>query len=47
MFSLELHYQGDSSEYIQYTIINTKKEITLNYPKFAVMFFFQGTQERV
>ena len=47
MFSLESQYQGDSKEYTQYTIINIKKKITLNYPKSAAMGFFPGTQERV
>ena len=45
MFSLESPYRGDSNEYTQYTIFNIK--ITLNYPKYAAMKFFQGTQERV
>ena len=33
VFSLESPHWGDSNEYTQYTIINRKKEITLNYPK--------------
>ena len=32
--SLELPHQGDSNEYTQYAIINIKKKITLNYPKY-------------
>ena len=48
MFSLESPHQGDSDEYKQYTIFNTKKDLTLNYPKSAAMgFFFHETQERV
>ena len=31
---LELPHQGDSNEYKQHTIINIKKKITLNYPKY-------------
>ena len=46
MFSLEWPHRGDSNEYIQYTFSNIKK-ITLNYPNFAAMEFFQGTQELV
>ena len=37
---------ADSNEYLQYTIFNIKKKITLNYPKSAAM-GFQGTEERV
>ena len=48
MFLLESPHRGDSNEYTQYTIINIKKKITLNYPKSAAMGFFSlGTQERV
>ena len=47
MFSLESPHRGDSNEYTQYIILNVKKKNTLNYPKFAAMGFFQGTQERV
>ena len=47
VFSLESPHRGDSNEYIQYTIFNLKKKITLNYPKSAVMGFSQGAQERV
>ena len=31
MFSIESPHRGDSNEYTQYTIFNTKKE---NHPKF-------------
>ena len=37
MFSLQSSHQGDSNEYTQYTIFNTKKKITLDYPKSAAM----------
>ena len=47
LFSLESPHQGDSNEYTQYTIFNIKKKITLMYPKFEAIGFFQGTQERV
>ena len=47
VFSLESPHRGDSNEYIQYTIFNVEKKITLNYPKSAATGFFQGTQERV
>ena len=48
VFSLESPHRGNSNEYIQHTIINIKRKITLNYPKSAAMgFLFQGTQERV
>ena len=49
MFSLESPPRGDSNEYTQYTILNTKKKkINLNYPKSAVLgICFQGTEERV
>ena len=40
MFSLESPHQGDSNEYIQYTIFNMNKKNTLNYPKSAAMGFF-------
>ena len=40
MFSLESPHRGNSSEYKQYTIFNTKKKITLNYPKSAAKEFF-------
>ena len=35
--SLESPHRGDSNEYIQYTIFNRKRKITLNVPKSAVM----------
>ena len=44
MFSLESPH---SNEYIQYTVFNIKKKITLNYQKSAAKGFFLGTQERV
>ena len=47
VLSFESPHPGDSNEYTQYTIFNVKKKNTLNYPKFAGMGFFQGTQERV
>ena len=34
LFSLELPHRGDSNEYTQYTIINIKKTITLDYPNY-------------
>ena len=34
VFSLEPPYRGDSNEYTQHTIVNIKKKITLNYPKY-------------
>ena len=40
VFPLELPHRGDSSEYTKYTIFINKKEITLHYPKSAVMGFF-------
>ena len=50
MFSLESPHRGDSNEYTQHAIINIKKKITLNYPKYNSVcsygIFFQGTQER-
>ena len=33
MFSLESPHRGDSNKYTQFTIFNTKKNITLNNPK--------------
>ena len=47
MFSLESPHRGDSNEYTQYTFFSMKKKNTLNYPKSAVMGFFQGTQKQV
>ena len=46
VFSVESPHRGDSNEYTQYTILNIKKKITLNYPKSAAKDFFLGTQER-
>ena len=34
MFSLESPHGGDSNEYKHHAIINIKKKITLNYPKY-------------
>ena len=34
LFSLELLHRGDSNEYIQHTIININKKITLDYPNY-------------
>ena len=39
VFSLESPHLGDSNEYIQYTILNIKKKITLNYFKSAAIGF--------
>ena len=39
--------QGHSNEYTQYTILNIKKKIALNYLKSAAMRLFLGTQERI
>ena len=47
VLSLESPYQGDSYEYTQYTIFNTKKKFALNYPKSAAIGFFEGTQKRI
>ena len=47
VFSLESPHRGSSNEYTQYTILDIKKKITLNYTRSAAMGFFQGTQERV
>ena len=50
MFSLESPHRGDSNEYTQHAIINTKKKITLNYPTYENVcthgIFSLGTQER-
>ena len=40
MFTLESPHRGDSNEYTQYTIFKINKKNSLNYPKFAAMFFF-------
>ena len=34
VFSLESPHRGDFNEYIQHTIINMKKKMTLNYLKY-------------
>ena len=51
MFSLDSPHRGDSNEYTQHAIINIKKKITLNYPKYnnvsSYGIFSLGTQERV
>ena len=47
VLSLESPHQGDSNEYTQYTICNMKRKNTLNYPKTAALWIFQGTQKRV
>ena len=47
VYSLEWPNRGDSNEYTKYTIINIKKQLTLNYPKSAPMGFYQRTHERV
>ena len=39
--------RGDSNENTQYTILNIKKNITVNYFKSAAKGFFLGTQKRV
>ena len=43
VFSLESPQQDHTIYHFQYI----KKKITLNYPKFASVGFFQGTEERV
>ena len=35
VFSLKLPHRGNSNENTQFTIVNIKKKITLNYPKSA------------
>ena len=40
MFALKSPHHGDFNEYTQYTIFNTNKKTTLNYPKSAAMGFF-------
>ena len=49
MFPLESPHPGDSNENTQYTIFNIikRKSPAVNYPKYAAMEFFRGTQERV
>ena len=46
VFSLESPHRGDSYEYTQYTIVNVKKEITINYLKFAFMGFSKGLKNK-
>ena len=48
---LESPHRGDSNEYTQHAIIDIRKKITLNYPKYDPVcsygiFFSLGTQER-
>ena len=40
MFLLKSPHRGDSNEYMQYTIFNILKKISLNYPKSAAIGFF-------
>ena len=40
MFSLESPHRSDSNKNTKYSIFNTKKKITQNYPKCAAMGFF-------
>ena len=51
VFLLELPHRGNADEYTEHAIVNTKKKITLNYPKYNNVctygIFSQGTQERV
>ena len=52
MFSLESPHResphrGDSNKYTQYTIFNTKKKITLNYPKFGLCDFSTGLKNEL
>ena len=51
VFSLESPHRGDSNEYTKHAIVNMKKKITLNYPKYnnvcSYGIFSIGTQERV
>ena len=51
VLSLESPHRGDSNKYTQHAIINIKKKITLNYPKYnnvcSYGIFSLGTQERV
>ena len=39
MLALDSPHQGDSNEYIQYTIFDITQKIILNYPKPAAMIF--------
>ena len=47
VFTLESPQRGGSNENTQYTIVDIKKKIALNYPKSAAMRFFKGTQKRI
>ena len=51
LFSSESSHRGDSNEYTQHAIINTKKKTILNYPKYdnvsSYGIFAMGTQIRV
>ena len=51
VFSLKSPHRGDSNEYTQHAIINIKKKVTLNCPKYnnvcSYRIFSLGTQERV
>ena len=40
MFRLESPHQSDSNEYMQYTIFNAIKKITVYYPQSAAMGYF-------
>ena len=45
LFSLESPHRGDSYKYTQHILINVKKQISLNYPKYDVCsykMFFMG-----
>ena len=50
MFTLESLHRGDSNEYKQHAIINVKKKITLNYPKYnavcSYVFFPKGLKNK-
>ena len=47
VFSVESPHSGDSNEFTQYTVLNIKKKITLNFSKLQPRDYFLGTQERV
>ena len=51
VFSLESPHRGDSKEYTQHAIINTKKKMTLDYSKYNYVctyrIFSLETRERV
>ena len=42
MFLLESPHRGNSNKNMQYTMFNTKKKITLHYPKSASMGLLKG-----